>query len=146
MSLQTGTNLYVEYYYDLFGLGPDGTIADFRAATNASRAHWLNKMCNGGRCLHRIDWQCGFSISADMHNEADRGWRIFDEKVKACFVSLAGKAPLADTLGKVRLLCGRKYMIFAGNLDDASPSVCVNAGGQWGKKARVFGDEDVYIE
>ena len=60
------------------------------------------------------------------------------------FYVLVARAPLAETLGKLRLICGRQFMAFAGELY-SKPRDCVDAGGQWGKKLKVFPDEDTYI-
>lgn len=144
-SIELKTNLFKELYYDAFGLGPKDTVADFRKASPSFQERWLEKMCNGGDCLHSVDWACGFSTSKTLHSEIDTGWESFDHNVKVCFRSLVRQAPLSDSLGKLRLICGRRYMVFAGDVD-ASPEGCAKAGGKWGEKVQVYGDEDAYPE
>jgi hypothetical protein len=134
-SLQSCRNQYVELYYDRFGLDSKSTISDYRLGSWSARLHWLNRMCNNGVCLDPIDWKCGFSF--------DEGGIL--DGVNSCFIANVMNAPLADTLGKLRLLCGRKYMVFTGTLN-ASQDECAKAGGQWGVRARMFSDELNYIK
>ena len=93
VSLQAGVNLFAEFYYDHFGLNGKSTVADFRAASATTQAHFLKSLCNDGVCLHSIDWKCGFSTSADPYNEFDTGWMDFNEGTRECFISLVRKAP-----------------------------------------------------
>jgi len=144
--LQTGQNLLLKTYRDWFGLKGSSTVSEFRASSEGAKSYWLQKMCNNGRCLHTVDWMCGFSLSR-MHPIEDHDPDVdeFDANVRRCFMSLAGKAPLTDTLDKLRLICGRHHMIFAGELYH-TPQECAKVGGQWGARARVFADEDRYLE
>jgi hypothetical protein len=130
-----GVNVPLALYRSWFGLTGNGTVADFRSASIGDRVYWLEHMCNSGVCLHLIDWRCGF---APKYPE-------FNDRVNACFTSLASRAPLSDTLDKLRLVCGRKYMVFV-DQEFSTPAACVKAGGQWGKKLRLYSDENDYVE
>jgi hypothetical protein len=91
-----------------------------------------------------VDWECGFSIApAHPVEEHDPDVEAFNENVRKCFTALVAKAPLAENLGKLRLICGRRHMVFAGKTY-SDPKKCAEAGGQSGKKARVFVDEDAF--
>jgi hypothetical protein len=145
MYLKTWFNFPLEMYRTWFGLKADSTVADYRAASDWAKVYWLDKMCDNGVCLHQIDWRCGFSISTEHPVEHDLDVENFDAGVRLCFTSIVTKAPLAEALGKLRLICGRRYMVFAGELY-STPRECAEAGGQWGKKLSVFTDEDSYTE
>jgi len=143
MYLQSGFNLPLEVYRRWFGLTSASTVAEYRAASEGAQSYWLDHMCNGGVCLHLVDWRCGFSIAPEHPVEHDPDVEAFDAKVRKCFTALVAKAPLAEKLEKLRLICGRRHMVFAGETY-SNPKQCAEAGGQWGKKIRVFADEDSF--
>jgi hypothetical protein len=133
----------LERYHANFGLSAKSTALDFRAASTAARMHWLSKMCDDGECLHRVDWYCGFSIRrADSDSESEA--KVFVENVESCFLTLAKAAAATETLGKLRLICGRKHMVFAPERD-VTPAQCAKEGGKWGQKIKLFADEDQYL-
>jgi hypothetical protein len=141
MYLNAGLNLPLDIYRRWFGLYPTSTVGDYRAASEGAKAHWLDHMCNNGSCLHHVDWQCGFSIAPAHPVEHDPDVEEFTVNVRRCFTELVAKAPLAESIGKLRLICGRRYMAFAGETY-STPKQCAEAGGQWGKKIKVFADEE----
>jgi hypothetical protein len=141
MYLSSGFNLPLDLYRQWFGLSPTSTVADYRAASEGAKSYWLDRMCNNGVCLHRVDWECGFSMAPAHPVEFDPDVEVFNANVRKCFTGLVAKAPLADNLGKLRLICGRRHMVFAGETY-SDPKKCAEAGGQWGKKITVFADED----
>ena len=144
-SFRIGENLYSEYFYDWFGLKSNSTVGEYRTASIAAQKHWLKKMCHSGVCLHQIDWKCGFSISTTHPVEFDSESEDFSARVQSCFSLLTKKAPLADTLEKLRMLCGRRHMVFADKLY-STPEECAQAGGKWGEKLKVYTDEGSYFE
>ena len=126
------------------------TVQDFRVASKKARALWLENMCRDGACLDAIDWKCGFSFTSadprDFKTEAGREIFVRDiRKKRECFEKLAMTAPMTDTLDKLRILCGRRLMVFIGDRD-YKPEDCEKAGGEWGKKRPVFSDEERYFE
>jgi hypothetical protein len=88
--LQTGHNLPLETYRDWFGLKESSTVFEFRASSEGAKSYWLEKMCNNGRCLHTVDWTCGFSIGR-MHPNEDGDPEVdeFDANVRRCFILTA---------------------------------------------------------
>jgi hypothetical protein len=138
---QVGYNTYKERYLSWFGLSAASTVHDFRKSSWEFQEHWLEHMCRSGVCLHPVDWACGFTINRDDDEE----YRSQKAKIESCFIALIKTAPLSDQLGKLRLLCGRRHMIFAGEWR-TKPADCEAAGGQWGKKAPLFADEDSYFK
>jgi hypothetical protein len=138
-----GYNTYKERYLYWFGLSETSTVHDFRKASEMFQSHWMKRMCYNGVCLHSQDWECGFSL----YRLGEHDYESQNKKIDDCFLSLVDTAPLSDKLGKLRLLCGRRHMVFVG----AESSIhnragCKVAGGDWGKKAKVFADEDTYFE
>jgi len=100
--------------------------------------------------LDPIDWKCGFSFTSieagDLKTETGQEKLFRDiRRTRICFELLATTAPTTDTLGRLRLLCGRHHMVFIGDRD-YKPEDCKKVGGEWGKKRPVFSDEDRYLE
>jgi hypothetical protein len=142
------------YYSDIgehIPLTPESAVRDFRAAAKSVRSHWLDKMCANGACLDPVDWKCGYSFTSinpeeDLHTETGREVMYREIRiVRDCFEKLAATSPLTDRLNKLRLLCGRHFMLFKGERSGYKPDDCVKAGGEWGKKRTVFVDEDKYF-
>lgn len=50
-----------------------------------------------------------------------------------CFKKLASSAPVTDTLDKLRILYGRRLMVFIDERDYKRAD-CEKAGGEWGKR------------
>ena len=131
-------------------LVPTSTAEEFRAASGRAQDRWLEQMCDDGACLAPADWRCGFSSTTarpekfNTPEERDTLYRDFRRR-RDCFVGLSGKAPREDTLDKLRILCGRRHMVFIGDRD-YKPVDCTAAGGEWGKKSTLFSDESRYFE
>ena len=131
-------------------LTPTSTVEEFRGSSSLAQASWLEKMCDDGACLAPADWRCGFSFTSarpeELTTPEGRETQHHDiRRRRDCFVDLASKAPREDTLDKLRILCGRRHMVFIGDRD-YKPADCAAAGGEWGKKSTLFSDESRYFE
>jgi hypothetical protein len=60
-------------------------------------------MCDGGVCLNKIDWICGFENNDDL------------DKVGDCFTSIVRRVPPWVKLDVIRKFCGVSLAQFTGN-------------------------------
>ena len=104
-------------YYGIFGLDGDNTVADYKNSSIDLKVQWQLNACKYGKCLLRVDWQCGFENGNEI-------------AVKSCFESEMMTGNLGTLLDTIRKECGRRHMVFVGELY-AKKSHC---NGVWGRR------------
>jgi hypothetical protein len=112
---------------DLFRLDAGDTIYDYQTADSDAQVEFLMHACNGGECLPRVDWACGFSLEPD-------------DRLHDCISAVADAAKPWVRLDNVRKWCGQRFAVFTGNLY-GDPKQCDELGGTWGAK-RAGNDVD----
>lgn len=122
-------------YYRWAGIDWNDTVADYRSASVGNAVHLLTTICDNGRCIHKIDWACGFTTGAWRFEHEEFG--DFIEAVDDCFHKLVELSPLSRKLDVLRKICGRHYMTFDQRAAQVTEERCESAGGVWGEKPRV---------